>query len=351
MSFVSVDYDPVLGAIMPTAGAGNAVGIGHSELPDSRLSVPALPESCPRCGRSPGRQELAAFFAGKVRSPIRAHTTGQAQLTQMTVAQVFRTTGETAEESRTIVFTDSRDDAARTAAGIALNTYRDQVRQVVRKAAHTYEDPLALLQALAAGTSIPTGALLPNRHQRDTRTCGSLSERSSGASLTRTKSRWSRSSHALLSAPVARPGRQRTTRDGGARNQPGRRRGIRAGDRDRSTLVPAPPAAGARTLGAASSVRHQGRARGVSAEGRTEVAGAVFDRGGRDTESSGIGYVTTSAAGPETLGLPGAVAKDVVSAVIRILGRAKRYAGASEQLGGQCSSRRQVVSWQDRQAA
>ena len=136
MSFVSVDYDPVLGAIMPSAGAGNAVGIGHSELPDSRLSVPALPESCPRCGRSPGRQELAAFFAGKVRSPIRAHTTGQAQLTQMTVAQVFRTTGETAEESRTIVFTDSRDDAARTAAGIALNTYRDQVRQVVRKEPH-----------------------------------------------------------------------------------------------------------------------------------------------------------------------------------------------------------------------
>ena len=90
----------------------------------------------------PGTAGAAAFFAGKVRSPIRAHTTGQAELTQMTVAQVFRTTGDTAENSRTIVFTDSRDDAARTAAGIALNTYRDQVRQVVRQALTTYDDPL-----------------------------------------------------------------------------------------------------------------------------------------------------------------------------------------------------------------
>ena len=41
--------------------------------------------------------------------------------------------GETPAESRTIVFTDSRDDAARTAAGVGLNHYRDVIRQVTQQ--------------------------------------------------------------------------------------------------------------------------------------------------------------------------------------------------------------------------
>ena len=331
MSFVSVDYDPVLGAIMPSAGAGNAVGIGHSELPDSRLSVPALPESCPRCGRSPGRQELAAFFAGKVRSPIRAHTTGQAQLTQMTVAQVFRTTGETAEESRTIVFTDSRDDAARTAAGIALNTYRDQVRQVVRKEAYTYEDPLALLRALAAGTIDPdqrAAAEQASKGHKDLWLAVRAIERGLAdedeVQMVEEFSRFS--SRLQWPGLVARA--QREMVEHGINPA-----GAGASVQETATGAPwyrllPPPAHGLWEQLPQSDTKEE-RAEFRRRVG-LEVAGAVFDRGGRDTESSGIGYVTTSAPGPETLGLPEAVAKDVVSAVIRILGRAKRYAGASE---------------------
>ncbi|NUR07690.1 MAG: DEAD/DEAH box helicase [Nocardioidaceae bacterium] len=97
-----------------------------------RQRIPALPDRCPRCdsrGYNPGEK----FFAGTVRSPIRAHTSGAAQSTQLYLSQLVRSLGDKASESRTIVFTDSRDDAARTAAGIALNHYRDVIRQMTQQ--------------------------------------------------------------------------------------------------------------------------------------------------------------------------------------------------------------------------
>ena len=93
----------------------------------TELKIPALPDRCPRCdseGWNPGDK----FFSGTVRSPIRAHTSGAAQSTQLYLSQLVRSMGETPADSRTIVFTDSRDDAARTAAGVGLNHYRDVIR-------------------------------------------------------------------------------------------------------------------------------------------------------------------------------------------------------------------------------
>ncbi|ANH39189.1 ATP-dependent RNA helicase RhlE [Nocardioides dokdonensis FR1436] len=97
-----------------------------------RQRIPAVPDRCPRCdsrGFNPGEK----FFAGTVRSPIRAHTSGAAQSTQLYLSQLVRSLGDNAKDSRTIVFTDSRDDAARTAAGIGLNHYRDVIRQMTQQ--------------------------------------------------------------------------------------------------------------------------------------------------------------------------------------------------------------------------
>ena len=55
--------------------------------------------------------------------------------------------GETPEESRTIVFTDSRDDAARTAAGTELNHFRDLVRQMMRRLLDSNENPVEVMRA------------------------------------------------------------------------------------------------------------------------------------------------------------------------------------------------------------
>ena len=97
-----------------------------------RQRVPALPDRCPRCDTR-GWNLGAKFFSGNVRSPIRAHTSGAAQATQLYLSQLVRSMGETAADSRTIVFTDSRDDAARTAAGVGLNHHRDVIRQLTQQ--------------------------------------------------------------------------------------------------------------------------------------------------------------------------------------------------------------------------
>ncbi|QKE84395.1 DEAD/DEAH box helicase [Arthrobacter sp. NEB 688] len=131
--FVPARLEPSLGWISRGGQDSNGWVLQASALPDdSPHSIPALPDRCPRCGTA-YYNESAKFYDGFVRSPIRAHTSGTAQSTQLYLSQLIRSMGSTPQDSRTIVFTDSRDDAARTAAGVAKNHYRDVVRQVVRQ--------------------------------------------------------------------------------------------------------------------------------------------------------------------------------------------------------------------------
>lgn len=102
--------------------------------------IPGLPDRCPACGYAPKRPlSKGAFRAGQIASAIRAHTSGAAAATQLYLSQLIRLLAagqpETAgvAEAKTIVFTDSRDDAAKTAAGVARNHHRDLVRQVLRR--------------------------------------------------------------------------------------------------------------------------------------------------------------------------------------------------------------------------
>lgn len=129
-AFVPASLDVVTGLVEPNgenpSGYVLEVKLADDESP---IRIPALPDRCPRCdteGFNPGDK----FFSGNVRTPIRAHTSGAAQSTQLYLSQLVRSMGDSPADSRTIVFTDSRDDAARTASGVALNHYRDVIRQV-----------------------------------------------------------------------------------------------------------------------------------------------------------------------------------------------------------------------------
>ena len=331
MAFVGITYDPVLGAITDSSGAGNAIGLTHDELPDPSLSVPALPELCPRCGRSAGSQSVSAFFAGKVLSPIRAHTTGQSQLTQMAVAQVFRSTGDTANDSKTIVFTDSRDDAARTAAGIALNTYRDQVRQVVRQTLSSHENPLTVLEALAAGETSGDSLESAEKIKANYRELWlavraehlGLAEEEDKQLLADFRSRSSRLQWPSLVSGVERELVSRGINPSGAGASSQRT----VYDEPWYRLLPPPVKDLWQALPSSdvSTERSEFRRRAGLA-----VAGAVFDRAGRDTESSGICFVTTSAPIPTEWSLGDDVATQVVDVVIRLLGRGRRYSGGSD---------------------
>lgn len=156
LAFAPVTWDPKLGLIIrsgepPTGVSLVSAGAG----PEDR--IPALPDRCPACSYTPGfSKKKGAFRAGQVSSVIRAHTSGAAAATQLYLSHLVRslayseTDSTTTSDAKTIVFTDSRDDAARTAAGVARNHHRDLVRQVLRRELATGADAAATLDALVS---------------------------------------------------------------------------------------------------------------------------------------------------------------------------------------------------------
>lgn len=150
LGFTSVEYHPLLGCLTPTGGQGTGVVVGGL-APGSEATIAALPPYCPRCDQRTGVLDGNEYFKGVVRSPVRAHTAGLAQSTQMYMTQLHRSMGQTVDDSRTIVFTDSRDDAARTATGTELNQFRDLVRQLVRQVLARIENRFETFKKGSAG--------------------------------------------------------------------------------------------------------------------------------------------------------------------------------------------------------
>ncbi len=128
--FQPVRFAPRLGAV-ECAIDGQWTRVVHGALPnESPYSMPSMPGRCPHCGAREQRVAVRTYFRGTTRSPIRGHTTAAPRVTQLLVETVMETLGQTPESRKTIVFSDSRDEAARLAAGIELNHFRDLVRQV-----------------------------------------------------------------------------------------------------------------------------------------------------------------------------------------------------------------------------
>ena len=148
--FVPAHLDPHSGVLsQATTADANGTMLLAPRVEGKR--VPALPARCPRCDTEGSNRELSLFLRGVVRSPIRAHTAGTARLTQIVVDRVVRSVDDDPAQGRTIVFTDSRDDAAGTAAGIELNHFRDLIRQLVTRRLEHHRPPLDLLRQAAAG--------------------------------------------------------------------------------------------------------------------------------------------------------------------------------------------------------
>lgn len=93
--------------------------------------TPAIPSRCPHCGQSDIQSD--EFKQGRVKSPLQGHATSPAQATSIYLRQLPRTLGTKPEDYRTIVFTDNRDSAARTAASLATRQYGDILVQMLRR--------------------------------------------------------------------------------------------------------------------------------------------------------------------------------------------------------------------------
>ncbi len=92
--------------------------------------LPAFPSKCPHCGddRELPLNWIKAEDPRRNRSPIRTMGTGFEKVNQLLSDVLLRDLGE---NRKLVVFSDSRQDAARISAGLAKAHYQDLVRQLV----------------------------------------------------------------------------------------------------------------------------------------------------------------------------------------------------------------------------
>lgn len=335
LGFVNVSYQPLLGALMPAIGKGD--GVALSGVPRGNdVNLPALPIRCPRCGLKTGNIEKEKYSKGIVRSPIRAHTAGLAQSTQLYMTQLHRSMGDTVEDSRTIIFTDSRDDAARTATGTELNQFRDLVRQIIRQVLETREDVVSIVRKGSTDLDSLTAeerVVYDEIAGRDPHVIQAFLKEALGLAgvgdLARIKTFESENSDAEhfveWSSLLNRLSRELL---GLGTNPAGPDSSFRF--IENSTSVPwyrawEPPTPGLWTQLSPDIARQERERHKEHLAGR--AAEAVFDRAGRDIESIGLAIVEPASVSTSSWPLDESTAREVLRSVVRILGTSRRYQG------------------------
>ncbi|MGW2203995.1 DEAD/DEAH box helicase [Streptomyces sp. NPDC001774] len=120
-------------------------GRGRLKLED----LPAAPTQCPGCGdnweiKQIGRDHLSLSDPRRLRTPVRSMRTGFEKVNQVL------TTGILSQLSKrqVVVFSDSRQDAAKLAAGLGLRHYQDLLRLLLADEVAGQGDPAADLAAI-----------------------------------------------------------------------------------------------------------------------------------------------------------------------------------------------------------
>lgn len=323
-SFLQVQFDPKLGYIQDGVSREAATGWVLSPwTPVADGSVaPALPDRCPRCGQEGYNPKAERFWNSEVRSPIRAHTSGQAQATQLYVSQLTRSLAMDGD-ARTIVFTDSRDDAARTAAGIALNSHRDLIRQVLRR--FIADDRSELVDALMAPDPFvlepDVFALVQQARARHLEIAATLENPDRDEvrrQLLRLLATEPRSWSAVIQGTITELIRLGVS-PGGSRAS------LEMLDGNPWYQYFLPPVPGLWNRIASKSFNEFEALRDEHVQ---QLARATFDRAGRDLESVGLGVLTSIKPLAACPGLTLDQSREFLESSLRILGLSQRWAGA-----------------------
>lgn len=120
-AWVPARLEPRSGRIRVFAAGSN--GRLFNVVGQVKATAPAFPDYCPRCDAGNPALTLA---------PVGRHATGFQRAVQAVAAEAMRALE--GSKRRLLVFTDSRQDAAKLAAGVELDHYRDLVRQLVVRA-------------------------------------------------------------------------------------------------------------------------------------------------------------------------------------------------------------------------
>jgi DEAD/DEAH box helicase domain-containing protein len=148
-SFVGAEVHPNLGFVQPGGGTSATVMTVSGPLPDWEPT--ALPPMCPACEHE--ERQVSLIPNGVTKSPIRPLSQAASQVTQLAVEELLGALSpEPDKDPGTIIFTDSRDTASRTAVELNQSHYRDLLRQLVQQELDdTSEDPVSILKQGAAG--------------------------------------------------------------------------------------------------------------------------------------------------------------------------------------------------------
>lgn len=154
-SWVSAHLDPLTGEVSLGFGEGSPGWLYTVATKKGEETPAALPSLCARCDAD-WRFRGADAKSRKPRSPLFGHRTGFQKLNQLLADGLFRELPE-AESRKLIVFTDSRQDAAKLSAGMEMDHYRDLVRQAMMAGFQNLGRGLAAMFKVVSGGN-PTEA-------------------------------------------------------------------------------------------------------------------------------------------------------------------------------------------------
>jgi ATP-dependent helicase YprA (DUF1998 family) len=340
--FCRARYDHRLGRL--TATELEPTGwIFHVQSPPDR-DPPALPIHCPHCDDKWewGVQYRRADDPGRAKSPIRFMRTGFEKVTQVLGDSLLRQIADEPAQRKLVTFTDSRQDAAKLAAGLEKRHYEDTARQLLvtaTSAGNEEKADLACFEAWVRGDrrdecrdgfmrfadrygadAEAIRADLEEYASSEQRERADAVRRRVGAGLTSLVTLRDRTERALLELGINPGGPDQSNQYSGPREQ--RIRWTSLYDLDET-----PP--GARPL-AQLSEPQKDWLNAIRADLTVECEDLIFARRRRDFESIGLGWVTTDPT-VEVPTEPGGadVVRQAIDSCIRILGDMKQFGGAA----------------------
>lgn len=340
--FIGASLDPRRGSLRPaTVGTPTGTMLSVSPSPkDGSVRVPALPDRCPQCGRTEWNRDPRVFFKGVIRSPTRGSRTGFTRVSQVLADRLLRSLRADGDESRTIVFTDSRDDAAQISAGLELNHYRTLITQLVDSLAASARPVAEVLRAAAAGEELsPVEQSTLNAYKaaypdiwaayrvlaktRDPDEAALVAEFEAEQGGTVGRLDWRslllRVEEQMVKLGLNPPGPEPSLQSFkvGGSAEPWWR------------LYEPPPGCTWERL--APDVVHK-VLDNMRAHLSLQLARSLFDRTARDFESIGLGWIEPAKhGGLEQIQLPREDALEVTRSAVRVLGAARRYPGSIQQ--------------------
>jgi hypothetical protein len=319
----------------------------HAEGLNERADLDALPGTptqCPGCGDdweftgrpAPGRPQRPVEDPARMRSPIRAMGTGFEKVTQVLTDSLLRSLGE---PHKLVVFSDSRQDAAKLSAGLEKAHYQDLVRQLVVEgiaSSGLSGEDLELFETYERGSDESA----ETRAARDRVAAVADTDISRLIDLARGRLSGDALAEAeALRAALASPLSSFTAIESGVNDallalgiNPGGpdyelQHYGKAGESSWSTLFrwsEKPTARPLRELGPDASAKLSE----ISESLTEECLRSIFAGVGRDLESIGIAWATVEIAGRiQVPGLEPAAVRELISSSTRILGQLLRFPG------------------------